>query len=446
MATNDNNVEATSQLTRNKAIPLHYKILIGLVTGAFLGSIAKYAWADESSLNWIVGNITKPAGQIFMRMIFMVVVPLIFTALVTGVAGIKDLAKLGRVGIKTLLFTIMISTIAAAIGIFLANSIKPGVGISKEAQGKLKESIVSKGAQESVRKAGETKSITDTIVDLIPKNPLEEATAAFNPDHRGGGLLAVMFFALIFGVALSLSKSEKTEVVVQFMEGVFTVLMKIIDFAMKLAPYGVGALLFSVTATLGFDALLTLGKFVIVVLAGLALHQFGVYSLLIYFVIKMNPLTFFKKIQEAMLVAFSTSSSNVTLPTSIRVSQDNLKIPRDISNFVLTLGSTANQNGTALFEGVTVLFLAQFFGIQLDLGSQIIVMLMAILGGIGTAGVPGGSLPVIVVILQSVGVPGEAIGLIIGVDRILDMCRTVTNVSGDLVVAAYVARSEQSRN
>jgi DAACS family dicarboxylate/amino acid:cation (Na+ or H+) symporter len=197
-----------------------------------------------------------------------------------------------------------------------------------------------------------------------------------------------------------------------------------------------------VAARLGFDIIVVLAKYVGVVLLGLAIHQFGVYSILVRVLARMSPITFFRKIREIMIVAFSTSSSNATLPTALRVTEERLGVPREISGFVLTLGSTGNQNGTALFEGVTVLFLAQFFGVSLGVPEQIQVVLMSILAGIGTAGVPGGSLPLIVLVLQSVGVPGEGIGVILGVDRLLDMCRTTVNVTGDVAAAAYVARSE----
>jgi len=218
--------------------------------------------------------------------------------------------------------------------------------------------------------------------------------------------------------------------------------MKIIDIAMRLAPYGVAALVFSVSARLGVDIVLILGKFMMVVLVGLALHLLGVYSLILKYLVRVSPWKFFGRIEEVIITAFSTSSSNVTLPTALRVTEEKLHVPRNITNFVLTLGSTANQNGTALYEGVTVLFLAQFFGADLTLAQQIMVVLAAVLAGIGTAGVPGGSLPVIVLVLQSVGVPGEGIGVIIGVDRVLDMSRTVVNVTGDITAAMWVAKSE----
>jgi DAACS family dicarboxylate/amino acid:cation (Na+ or H+) symporter len=218
--------------------------------------------------------------------------------------------------------------------------------------------------------------------------------------------------------------------------------MRLIDLAMRLAPYGVAALLFTLTARFGLTILKPLLGYMGVVLAGLCLHQFVTYSLLVRDLGGMRPGFFFRQISEVMTTAFSTSSSNATLPTALRVTQEKLGVPRDIASFVLTLGSTANQNGTALFEGVTILFLAQFYGVQLSMGSQALVVLVSVLAGIGTAGVPGGSLPLMVPILQSVGIPGEGIGIILGVDRLLDMSRTVLNVTGDITAAVYVAHSE----
>jgi DAACS family dicarboxylate/amino acid:cation (Na+ or H+) symporter len=218
--------------------------------------------------------------------------------------------------------------------------------------------------------------------------------------------------------------------------------LKIITFAMALAPFAVALLVFPVATEIGLRILETLGKFMVVVILGLAFHMFVVYSIVLSVFVKMNPFVFFKKIREVMLTAFATSSSNATLPVSLKVGEENLKIPKEINRFVLTVGATANQNGTALYEGVTILFLAQVFGANLSIENQLMVILMTILAGIGTAGVPGGSLPYIAMILTMVGIPGERIALILGVDRILDMCRTVLNVTGDLVVAAYVASSE----
>ena len=258
-------------------------------------------------------------------------------------------------------------------------------------------------------------------------------------------MLAVMFFALIFGVALTLAP-ERTQPVVALLEGIYDTVMVIVGFAMRLAPLAVACLVFALTALLGVDILRMLAWYVVTVLGGLSLHFCVVYSLLLVLVARMNPLRFFGRISEAIVTAFATSSSNATLPTSLRVTEQNLGVRREIAGFVLTVGSTANQNGTALYEGVTVLFLAQVFGVHLTVAQQLTVALMAVLAGVGTAGIPGGSLPLVVVVLQTVGVPVEGIAIILGLDRLLDMCRTVLNVTGDIAVAVCVNRTEARRN
>ena len=425
-------------------LPLPTRILIGLATGLILGIVANIFFSDAPWLDPLIQYVAYPIGQIFLRLIFMIVIPLIFAALTLGAAELGDLRKLGRIGIKTFVFALSVTFISVAIGVTLVNTLQPGRGIDPAAREELIQTLVSPDARRSVEQADEARqtNIIDTLLNIIPRNPVEDAARAFDGSYRGGGLLAVMFFALVFGVALATIDRKKTEGLVAAIEGLYWVVMKIIGFAMRLAPYGVAALLFSVAARLGFDIILVLAKYVGVVLLGLALHQFGVYSILVRVFARMSPITFFRKIREIMIVAFSTSSSNATLPTALRVTEERLGVPREISGFVLTLGSTGNQNGTALFEGVTVLFLAQFFGVSLGVPEQIQVVLMSILAGVGTAGVPGGSLPLIVLVLQSVGVPGEGIGVILGVDRLLDMCRTTVNVTGDVAAAAYVARSE----
>ena len=423
-------------------LPLPTRILIGLATGLVLGLVANLTAAGQPWLETLIRYVAYPIGQIFLRLIFMIVIPLIFAALSLGVAELGDLRRLGRIGAKTFVFAFGVTLISVTIGVVLVNLVRPGVGIDPVARAELVEALVSPDARRPVEQAAEAKPVIDTLLDIIPRNPLEDAARAFDGTYRGAGLLAVMFFSLIFGVALATADREKTKGLIAALEGLYAVVMKIIGFAMRLAPYGVAGLIFTIAAQLGFDIIAVLAKYVGVVLVGLALHMFGVYSILVRVLARMNPITFFRKIREIMVVAFSTSSSNATLPTALRVTEERLGVPRQISAFVLTLGSTGNQNGTALFEGVTVLFLAQFFGVDLGVGAQIQVVLMSILAGIGTAGVPGGSLPLIVLVLQSVGVPGEGIGVILGVDRLLDMCRTTVNVTGDVACAAYVTQSE----
>jgi DAACS family dicarboxylate/amino acid:cation (Na+ or H+) symporter len=271
---------------------------------------------------------------------------------------------------------------------------------------------------------------------LVPSNPVS-AVAGETPN-----MLHLMFFAVVLGIAVSLLPLKTTQPLIQGFEALFQVSAKIIELIMKTAPYAVACLLFTTTARFGYELLVALAWFVVTVLAGLSLHMFGVYSLSVAILSRISPREFFRRIRTAMLTAFSTSSSNATLPTALRVSEENLGVPREINTFVLTVGATANQNGTALYEGVTVLFLAQLAGVDLTLAQQIMVAYLAILGGIGTAGVPSGSIPFIIVVLTTIGVNPSLIALILGVDRILDMCRTTLNVTGDITIATYVARSE----
>ncbi len=432
-------------MSEKVALPLHTKIFIGLFTGLIAGLLCEFFLPGDARITWLASNIAYPIGQVFLRMIFMIIIPLVFVAIVLGIADLGDIRRIGRIGSKTLLFTIVITGIGVLIGITLVNVIQPGIGISGETRTKLLHALTNNQQVTGIVKAaGSAKTPVQTILDIIPRNPFADAAGAFDPSYSGGGLLAIMFFAVVFGVAMALCSPPEVEPLKKVLQALYAVIMRIIDFAMNLAPFGVAALIFTTASQLGFQVIIVLSKYVFVVMLALILHQFGTYGMLIRYAAKRNPLEFFRQIQEVMLTAFSTSSSNATLPTSIRVTANNLKVNPDIANFVLTVGSTANQNGTALYEGVTVLFLAQFYGIQLSLAQQVTVVLLSVLAGIGTAGVPGGSLPLVVLVLQTVGIPAEGIGIILGVDRLLDMSRTVVNVTGDITLAAWVDASESS--
>lgn len=425
---------------------LHWRVLIGLLIGVGTGlaanSLAPRA-ADggvNESVASFARNVAQPIGQVFLRLIFMVALPLVFTALTLGVAGMGDVKRLGRVGLNTLILTLLLSTASVAIGVGAANLIKPGGGLSADQRATLMERY-SKDAAGAVAKARQAKTVKDTLLDIIPKNPLQEMVGALDGSSPGGGMLSVMFFALCCGLALT-AVPERGAPVIAVLEGAYDMLMVIISFAMRLAPIGVAGLMFAICAELGFGIIQTLGAYMLTVIGGLATHMIVVYGLLLALVARMAPWRFFSQASEAIITAFATSSSNATLPTALRVAEHDLGIRRDIASFVLTVGSTANQNGTALFEGITVLFLAQVFGIDLTLQQQVMVVLMSVLAGVGTAGVPGGSLPLIVVVLQYVNIPPDGIGIIIGVDRVLDMCRTTVNVAGDLAIAACVNRGD----
>jgi DAACS family dicarboxylate/amino acid:cation (Na+ or H+) symporter len=418
-----------------RAVPLHTQIFLGMLAGAFAGVAANLIAGGSAGLEAFVRNVSYPIGLIFLRLIFMVVIPLILSAIMLGVAELGDARRLGRIGLKTVAFTLVLSSVSVLIGVTLANLVRPGAGMPDTARAELLD--VMKKYAGSVKQPPPPKTGLQILLDLIPENPVEAMVTAYR-----GDMIAVMVFALILGVALTTLDRRTVEPLLLWLQALYEVVLKVIALAMRLAPVGVAALLFSVTALSGLRVLKLLVLYVLTVLVGLALHQFCTYSLLLKHVARYPPQLFFRRVREVILTAFSTSSSNATLPTTLRVAERELGIPRSIGGFVLTLGSTLNQNGTALYEGVTVLFLAQFFDVHLSLGGQITVVLLSILSGVGTAGVPGGSLPLVMALLVTVGIPPEGIGVIYGVDRLLDMCRTVLNVTGDLTVAACVARSE----
>lgn len=423
---------AASGRGKRRGLALHTRMLIGFAVGVAGGLLAHALFAGDPGLTAFLTYVARPVGKIFLRLLFMLVVPLVFSALVLGITGLGDLRHLGRVGLKTLVYTVIVSTIAVVLGLTLVNVLRPGEGLSAEARARMTDGAAARSstiAQGPAPKAG-----IDLLTDIVPQNPLRAAAE--------GDMLAVMFFSLMFGIGLSLTRSEAARRLEEAIEGLYDVTMKLIGMVIALAPVGVAALLFSLAAELGVEILVQLARYVGVVVLALAIHQFVVYSLAVKLAGGMSPRAFFRGVEEAMITAFSTASSNATLPTALRVAEENLRLPPSIARFVLTLGSTANQNGTALFEGVTVLFLAQFYGVPLTLGQQALVLFICVLGGIGTAGVPAGSIPVVAMILGQVGVPVEGIGVILGVDRFLDMCRTTLNVTGDLAAAVVVSRGE----
>jgi DAACS family dicarboxylate/amino acid:cation (Na+ or H+) symporter len=402
-------------------------MLGGLVLGGACGAAA-HAWAPAPGLEGLVRGLIEPIGQIFLRLLFMLVIPLVATALPLGVCGLGELHALGRVGLRTLLYTVVVSAIAVLLGVAMVVAFEPGAGLSPEAKASLRASLPA-APPAAVSPGG-----VDLLVRLVPSN----AVAAM----AEGDLLAVMVFALLLGVGLAAVRTEPARRLEQALQGLYEVVMWLLGAVIRLAPLGIFCLVFTLTSRMGFGVLRQLAGYVLVVLLGLAVQLVGVYSIAVRWLGGMSPLRFFFGVREAVLTAFSTSSSNATLPTALAVAERELGLPAHVSRFVLTLGATANQNGTALFEGVTVLFLAQFYGVELGVAEQITVVAICVLGGIGTAGVPAGSIPVVMMMLGLVGVPVEGIGLILGVDRFLDMCRTTVNVTGDLAAAVVVSRGE----
>ena len=408
---------------------LHTKLLIGLILGAIAGALL-HPYVDTPWVTGLVANVLRPAGQIFLRAIFMIVVPMVFAALVIGVYELRQGPGLPGVAGRTLLFTVLLSAASVLVGLGLVNTIRPGAGLELGALLPQASSVDQLRAN-----AAAARSLSDTLVELVPRNPLESAVRALD-----GEMLPLMVFALAFGAALSYVPvaEGRRSVFLRMLDEVFDACLRIIHIVMKFAPFAVFAIVATTAITFGTAIFGALILYVITVTLGLLVQQFGVYALFLWIVARRSPLAFFARCREVYLYAFATASSNATLPLSLEVAETKLRLPPHVSRFVLTVGSTANQNGTALFEGVTVVFLAQIYGIDLSAADQLRVMLMSIVAGIGTAGVPGGSLPMVMIVAQSVGVPAEGMGLILGVDRFLDMCRTTVNVSGDLVIAALV--------
>ncbi len=409
-------------------VKLHTRLLVALVVGALLG-LALHGQAGSPWLVWITTTLLQPIGQLFLRSIFMIVVPMVFSALVIGVYELGRGHDLKGVVGRTVAYTVLLSSLSVIIAVGLVNLIQPGARIDRTL-------LPNQDVQTIQANADAANSITQTIVELIPRNPLDSAVRALD-----GEMLPFMVFALVFGLAVSAMPQQEDErpVIITLLEQVFDACMRIVHFVMRLAPLAVFAIILNTTLTFGGGVFAALLLYVATVVIGLLLQQFLVYSVALKVLAGRSPVEFFRQCRDVYLYAFSTASSNATLPLSLEVAETQLRLPPRIASFALTVGSTANQNGTALFEGVTVLFLAQVYSLDLTMGQQVRVMLMSILAGVGTAGVPGGSLPMVLILAQSVGVPAEGMGLILGVDRFLDMCRSAINVSGDLVIATLVS-------
>jgi Na+/H+-dicarboxylate symporter len=410
----------------------HTKLLLGFIFGVVFGLIGYYYMpVKDFAFMQRVSEILTFVGATFLRMIFMVVVPLILSALMLGTMELGKGAGLGKVGGQSLMYTLMLSGCAVMVAVISTNIFKPGVGLNFDPA-----ALASNAGVMTIQKnvvATQSKPWFQYFVDLLPANPIDSAARAFS-----GEIVALMIFALFFGWALSTVVKSEDHPIAQVLDAIFKASMAIIDLAMKIAPYAIFGIVFNTAYKMGAGFLGNVAFYAMVVVIGLLFQFFVVYGLFIKFVAKTSPIGFWKQCQEVYLYAFTTASSNATLPVALECAEKVLKLPPQISRFVLTVGASANQNGTALFEGVTVIFLAQVYGIDLSIGQQILVVLMSILAGVGTAGVPGGSLPLIVVLMIQVGIPAEGIGLILGVDRFLDMCRTTLNVAGDLVIAKLI--------
>ena len=411
-------------------MPLHTRILLGLILGAIVGVIFNLTARDNATLAWLLTNVTDPFGRVWLNALIMVVIPLILSTVALGVAGLGSLAHVGRIGLATLLTFLMLTAAATALGLVAVNMIEPGAGLDPEVTARLMDTY--RGQAQGAMGLSQGALSVNTFVNMVPRNPIAAAA--------NGEMLAVIVFALFLGVGLTLVSRERAEPLMALLDSLASVMVAIIGLVMLVAPFAVFALIFGVTARFGFDVLGSLVAYVLTVIGCLVLFTVVGYTIVLLLIARRSPADFFRKARVVMLTAFSTSSSNATLPTTLRVTKDELGIQPQITGFVVPLGATMNMNGTALFEGVTVLFLAQVFGVTLGIGQQVIVLLMSVVTAIGVAGVPGGSIPLLMMVLTLVGVPAEGVAIVLGTDRILDMCRTTVNVTGDMVTATVVER------
>lgn len=397
--------------------PMWLKIIVGMVLAIIVGLVFVATGIKEG--HWLYG-IVAFISSAFIRLIKMLVVPLVVTSLIVGVAGLKDPLKLGSIGWKTIVYFLSTTFLAVFIGLILVNIFHPGSGF------KMPTNV-------QAPKANELKSFSDTFLNMIPTNPVDSLTS--------GSILQIIFFSIFIGIAMVFI-GDKAKPAYAFFESLFNIMMKVTEWVMALAPYGVFALIVKVVADNGTTIFAPLAKYMFVILLGLILHLVLVYFTLIRTMGKMSPITFLRGVAPAWLVAFSTASSSATLPVSMESVEKNLGVRNRISSFVLPLGATVNMDGTALYEGVAALFIAQAYGIHLGVGQQVVVLLTAALAAIGAAGIPGAGLITMVLVLKAVNLPIEGIGLILAVDRILDMCRTSVNVLGDCTGSVIIARQE----
>jgi DAACS family dicarboxylate/amino acid:cation (Na+ or H+) symporter len=419
-----------------RGLKLHTKILLGLLVGAVLGVAGNLVLGADHPLVAATNHyLANPVGQVFLRMLFMIVVPLVFASISLGVAGLGDIRRVGRVGGKAIGYFFGSTALAATLGLLLVGTIRPGDALEPSVRAEL---LATYSADASTRiEAAATASQSfgvQTLVNIVTRNPVKSAADL--------DMLGIIFFGLMVGAALTMIPEERARPLVDVLQAVEDVVIKIVEIAMKLAPVGVAGLIFGVTSRFGFELLVPLAEYVAVVLGALLLHVVVNLAAIVRFLIGMSPVRYFARLRSALVTAFSTSSSSATLPAALATAEANLGVPPHIAGFVLPLGSTMCMNGTALFEGITVIFLCQVFGVELGVGKMIVVMMMSVITAIGAAGVPGGSIPLLVGILAMFGVPPEGIAIILGIDRILDMSRTTVNVAGDITAAAWVARSE----
>ncbi|MBI5362284.1 MAG: dicarboxylate/amino acid:cation symporter [Planctomycetes bacterium] len=426
--------------------PLHRKVLIGLAAGAVLGAIANRVGANleggREKVAFVADAVAYPIGQLFLRLLFLVVVPLVFASLCVGVANLGDLRKIGRMGGRTILFVLVTCSCSALIGITLMRTFQPGAGFDPETKARLMKDFAGDmakiQAKADAQHAATTLDAANNVLNMfLPRNVIG---AIVNME-----MLPLIVLALLFGIALTMLDDERRGSMVRWLETIGEAMVKIVGIAMKLAPFAVGCLVFAVVSKFGLDLLQKLAFYVGLVFCGYALQVCVLYPFLLRVLCRRSPIAFYKGAIPAIVTAFSTSSSSATLPTTLRVAQQELGMRKNVADFVLPLGATMNMNGTALFEGALVLFVAQVFGVELAFQQQVLVVILCVFAAIGAAGIPGGSLPLIMIVMAQVGVPPDGIAIVLGVDRLLDMGRTVVNVLGDLIGAAWVDHAEGAK-
>ncbi|MEE2995017.1 MAG: dicarboxylate/amino acid:cation symporter [Gemmatimonadota bacterium] len=423
-------------------LPLHWQIVIGLILGVFYGILSASMGWSQFTVDWIV-----PIGDIFLNLLKLIAVPLVLGSLIMGIASLSDVKKLSRIGGKTICIYIVTTAIAVTLGLVLVNVLEPGKNVPQDLQQKLQETYQA-DAQVGMDRAASAKERgpLQVFVDMVPDN-------IFSAVGNNRNMLQVVFFAILFGIALVLIPQEKGKPIVDLFDGLTFAIIKIVNLVMIIAPIGVFALITKTIDQVAKDDLSAVGEllgalgfYCVVVILGLVIHGLVVYPILLKIFTSMPLTRFYPGIAPAQLLAFSSSSSGATLPVTMEMCEKNLGVSEEVSSFVLPLGATINMDGTALYQAVAAVFIAQALGLELDLTAQLQIILTAVLASIGTAAVPGAGIIMLVIILETVGVPTAGIALILGVDRILDMCRTALNVTGDAAVATSVASMEGQLN
>lgn len=422
------------------------RILLGLIVGAVAGALTLVVGDLVPGVlevaRSISTNVFDPLGQVFLRLLFFVVMPLVFASLASGVVQLGDLTRLGPLSARTFTLFFLNMSIACVLGLVMMNVLEPGSAIDPDTQSRLVAEYGGDTSKILERQAEQPKMSVQTVVDMfMPRNLL----GAITGNQRGtlGEVLPLILFAILIGAAAIRLGGRRREQLQSGLDLITEVMTGIVQFALKLAPIAVPAMIYSVVVKIGWDILVALGLFVLGCLVVMVLHLFGTMSLWLRLLSRYRPLEFWRTIRPVLVTAFSTSSSSATLPAALASARDDLRIRPTTAGFVLPLGTTMNMAGTALYEGCVVLFVAQVFGIQLDFAQQVTLLLLAVLGAVAAAGIPGGSLPIIAGLLITFGVPAEGIGIILGADRLLDMTRTMVNVGADMVTTAVVDSLER---